>query len=143
MARKSFLARIADRVRKFFSGPSQPVQQEEPPTIPQPPIGGGPPITGDDLELDYNRREIWYDVTGIPDEFSDINQYWEIFVDSGAPIDVSYGRVNRLWRNFLRAFYLTLDEANGYTRDDWYEDADTVPALIDWQRWREVKRGTP
>jgi len=123
-------------VKKLLGGPERP---EQPPKPPPPPPGGAPPI-GPDLAYNDTRKAIWTEVTGEDEESPNGYEYWDLFLDTGAWIRRSYDMINRLWEDFLRAFWLTSSEPGAVPRDEWYDEADVDPSLIDWDRWREIKR---
>lgn len=47
------------------------------------------------------------------------------------------------WDDFLRAYYLTSDEGGSIARDRFHQNTGIPPSEIDWDLWREIKRGTP
>jgi len=51
----------------------------------------------------------------------------------------------QFWDEFLRAYYLTRDERGSVTRDRFHRDIGIRKRdwEMDWEEWRELKRGTP
>jgi hypothetical protein len=109
----------------------------EPPGIDYP--GPGSP---DNYEYDDRRHEIWHDVSG-ESTYGDLSEAaWRIFEDTGIPTGHDYFETNALFDEFLRAFWLDTDDDGMIPRAQFYDDADLVPDLIDWDEWREW-RDTP
>ena len=125
-------------VKNLFREP----EREQPPTPvppPPPPGGGGPGGGGPDLTYDDIRKAIWTEVTGEDEESPLGYDYWDLYLDTGAWIGRSREIIDRLWEDFLRAFWLVSDEPDSMPRDEWYDEADVDRSLIDWDRWREIK----
>jgi hypothetical protein len=51
--------------------------------------------------------------------------------------------VEEYWDEFLRAYYLTTGEENYVLRDQFHNDSGIPKSELDWDLWREIKRGTP
>jgi hypothetical protein len=80
-------------------------------------------------------------ITGENPRTDNFEDWWELFIDTGITrIEQAPAEVDRLWDQFLRAFYLTGDDEGSVPRNDFYADSGLTKRRIDWQKWREVKR---
>lgn len=114
-------------------------ERTAPEPTPEPPIDFGPTEYIPGNEPNERQENVWDSITAYRGTDDDMQQFWEVFLDSGAPDDESQPRVTNLWEDFLRAFYLTTGESGHITRAEWYDMAGVNSGNIDWQAWREVK----
>jgi len=70
----------------------------------------------------------------------DAPEWWDLYLDTGAYVNRNYVQVNYFWNEFLRAFWLNSMEPGSILRTDFYDDADVPKSLVDWERWRELKK---
>ena len=133
---------IFGRIAKWFRGAPEPVY--EPPPTPEPPLKPLPPKPS---EHDREMRRIFDDVTshnGI--EYQEWLEVW-------GPMSTVYNYIDddeeraaaeeTGWDEFLRAYYLTSDEPGAIPRERFHQDTNIPPSQVDWELWREIKRGTP
>jgi hypothetical protein len=68
-----------------------------------------------------------------------------LYQNATAPLQMSDAEENQFWDEFLRAFYLTSGEKGSLPRDRFYRNIGIRKRdfEMDWQEWREIKRGTP
>jgi len=72
-------------------------------------------------------------------------EWRELYLNSVAPLQMGDREELQFWDEFLRAYYLTRDERGSVIRDRFHRDIGIRSRdwEMDWQEWREVKRGTP
>jgi hypothetical protein len=130
---------LGNILKGIFKRP-EPERPKPPPPPPKPP----PLPPPSDLELDANRIAIWNEITGdyaqYPDDMRDAPEWWDLYLDTGAYLNRNYVQVNYFWGEFLRAFWLNSQEDGSIPREDFYDDAEIPPSLVDWERWRELKK---
>lgn len=148
MARRGFLGRITDALRGLFGVPSpeeppEPPPPPKPPEAPVPPGGGG----GGGGGFDNAPWRIWQEEAKGRDRYDTgaFNQWWDLYQNATAPLQMSDAEENQFWDEFLRAFYLTSGEKGSLPRDRFYRNIGIRKRdfEMDWQEWREIKRGTP
>lgn len=136
--RRGIFGRIADWLRDA----PEPVQEPVPP--PEPPLTPPPPQPD---EHDREMRRIFNDVTsnsGI--NYSEWEEVW-------GPMSTVYNYIDddeereeaeeEGWEEFLRAYYLTSDEPGAIPREQFHRNTNIPQSQVDWELWREIKRGTP
>lgn len=156
MARKPRgpLARLISAIRKatiFFPGdePERPAQTEpetheeprydpEPEPEPEPFRPARTPVIYQDLSHDAKMLGIYEQVTGSYTGYLD----WRELYDPISIIFDGDAQVERYWSQFLRAFYLTTKESGHIKRQTFYNNTGVPPSEIDWELWRELRRGT-
>lgn len=136
--RRGIFGRIAD----WFRGAPEPVY--EPPPTPEPPLKSLPPKPS---EYDRKQRRIFNDVTS--DNGIDYEEWKEVW----GPMSTVYNYIDddaereeaelNGWDEFLRAYYLTSDEPGAISREQFHQDTNIPPSRVDWEVWRNIKRGTP
>lgn len=145
MARRGFLARFTDALKGLFGGPQEP-PRESPPAPGQPPRGGGDFFGGGDDGLTPENR-IWRDraIGRDEDDYFLQSNYRELYENATAPLQLDEAEDRRFWGEFLQAFYLTSGERGSISRDRFYRNIGIRKRdfEMDWQEWREIKRGTP
>lgn len=133
---------IGKIIREIVIGPER-KKPEPPPTPPPPPVPPGPPPPGPtpppNTGFNDRRYEIWEDVTNVHDR-NTAEEWWDLYLDTGIWVSRTYAETNRGWRDFLRAFWLNSSEPDSYAREDFYDEYDTPKTLIDWDRWRVMKK---
>jgi hypothetical protein len=68
-------------------------------------------------------------------------EWRDFFEDTGITLTEDDNReIERLFSEFLRAFYLTSDNRDSFPRDDYYADSGLGSDRIDWERFREIKK---
>lgn len=152
MARRGFLARFTDAVKGFFRPPAESPGPPPPPPTPPPGGGGGgggffPPGDGSGGDGLTPENRIWRNRAIGPDEDNYVLQsdYRDLYENATAPLHLDAEEDARFWDEFLRAFYLTLNEKGSMPRDRFYRSIGIRKKdfEMDWQEWREIKRGTP
>jgi hypothetical protein len=132
------LGKAFDRLGDFFGPGAEPAPV--PPPAPPPPPPPSPPIL-------TRENAIWRDVTRGTDRFdSDLMRDWfELYRNSVEPLQLDEDEFYEFWRDFLKAFYLTTGERGHIKRDTFYRRLGVRKRDfgMDWQEWRELKRGTP
>lgn len=143
MARRGFLGRVWDAVKRIITPPQEPPRREPPPGPPVPPPegpGGAPPKFSDEYE-------IWRDITVDRDRQNpELFAEWrELYENATAPLMMNATEDLIYWRQFLRAYYLTLGERNSLSRRQFHMNIGVRQRdwEMDWEEWRELKRGTP
>jgi hypothetical protein len=149
VARGGFLARIRKTVRNVGRAigivrPELPRHPPGPPAPPQPPPEGpgrgAPPRFNDEYQ-------IWRDTAHGNDRRSPglMGEWWDLYKNSVAPLQMDRDEELEYWEKFLQAFYLTSGERGSLPRDRFYRDLGVRKRDfgMDWQEWRELKRGTP
>lgn len=158
MARGSFLSRIGKTLTGIGKGlagvlgfgergadipPPPPEPLRSPPPPPPGPPGGGrgapPRFT--------QETQIWQDITTGDDRFNaDLTSEWfDLYRNSVDPLELDEPEFYHFWGQFLRAFYLVSGERGSLSRDAFYRELGVRKRDfgMDWQEWRELKRGTP
>jgi hypothetical protein len=143
---QSALGKVSGTLGRVFGAPEPPA--ESPPPVS--PTGGGdffPPGggTGGDGLTPENR--IWDDRAIGNDRYNTGLQsdYRDLYENATAPLQLNDAEDRQFWDEFLRAFYLTSSESDHISRDRFYRDIGIRKRdfEMDWQEWREIKRGTP
>jgi hypothetical protein len=137
-ARKGFFRRLIERIGEFFEGP---------PEKPLPPPPPNPPPSGPDYPAEDQDVRIWRQVV-IGDDRINLYLYdeWhQLFLDSVAALELDNDEREDFWEKFLRSFYLTTRESGHIRRSEYYADLGVRQRDydLDWEEWRELKRGTP
>jgi hypothetical protein len=144
-----FLSRIAKGLGNAVKGlgdffgvggePEKPVLPPVPPPAPPPEPPRPPAIT--------RENGIWQDVAkGRDRDDSDLMAQWfELYRNAVDPLILDDDEFYGFWRDFLKAFYLVSGERGSIKRDTFYRRIGVRKRdfQMDWQEWRELKRGTP
>lgn len=153
--RRGFFRRIADsltgafdRLTDFFGKPEEASEEPsrrppdffppEPP--PEPPPPPAPPLEREELRIWRNRA------VGRDKQDMDAFREWEeLYTNSVEALDMDRADFLAYWDEFLRAYYLTRGERGSISRARFHSDIGIRSRdwEMDWQEWREVKRGTP
>jgi hypothetical protein len=68
---------------------------------------------------------------------------WRELYDPLAVIFDDYGEIEFYWSEFLGAYYLTTSESGHVNRKQFHRETGIPQSEIDWELWKELKRGTP
>jgi hypothetical protein len=151
MPRRGLFGRIADGLGKIFKGlgdlfgeGAEPAPPAPPPAPPRPPVRP-PPV---EPPPEFTREtQIWREIAKGRDRYdSDLTAEWfELYRNAVEPVMVDEEDFWHFWGEFLRAFYLTTAERGHLKRDDFYQRIGIRKRdfEMDWETWRELKRGTP
>jgi hypothetical protein len=91
-------------------------------------------------------REIFEDVTGTDYDYEEWREIYDpmstvfMYHDTEEENDEE---VEQYWDEFLRAYYLTSAEPGNVSRDQFHRDTGIPESRIDWDLWKNIKRGTP
>jgi len=135
------LGRLAEGLGNWFGEgePSPPPRAPPPPPTPPAPPPEPPALT--------RENKIWREVAKGPDkrDTGTMADWFELYQNAVDPLDMDEGEFFQFWREFLRAFYLTSGERGSIKRDTFYRRIGVRKRDfgMDWQEWRELKRGTP
>lgn len=92
-------------------------------------------------------REIFYRITGSHRGWTEWYQSADMPMLYAADPSASPATQERerlaAWEMYLRAFYLTTGERGHMTRESFYNATGVPPSAIEWDEWREIRRGTP
>jgi hypothetical protein len=90
-------------------------------------------------------RQIYRRIKRLAGDTPDDTGYldWREVYDPLSIIFDGDAEVERYWDMFLRAFYLTTHEPGFVLRDDFYNATGVPPSEVDWDLWRQMRRGTP
>jgi hypothetical protein len=139
----AFFDRLRSLVRSLFTPeperPEPPREREPPREPPRPP--DTPPGGYEDDAHEQRMHEIYTYITGENPRHDNYRDWRELFDDTGVEIVEDNPReIERLWNEFLRAFYLTSDEEGSIARDIYYADSGLGSDRIDWEVFREIKK---
>lgn len=153
--RRGFFRRIADslagafdRLTDFFGEsteePSRRPPDVFPPESPEPPRERPPPPAP---PLEREETRIWRQ-RSVGRDKQDMDAYrdWlDLYTNSVEALDMNRADFLAYWDEFLRAYYLTRGERGSISRTRFHQDIGIRSRdwEMDWQEWREVKRGTP
>jgi hypothetical protein len=86
-------------------------------------------------------REVFEDTTGLYGYDRDYLNWRDLFEDTGiTQTEDDLRELERLFGEFLRAFYFTSDESESISREEYYSDSGLGSDRIDWERFREIKK---
>jgi hypothetical protein len=152
--RRGFFQRIADSLAGafdaltgFFGTPEE--TPEEPPRRPpdffppEPPPERPPPeppSERDELRIWRNRA-----VGRDKQDMDDFRDWLDLYNNSVEALDMDRADFLAYWDEFLRAYYLTRGERGSISRTRFHQDIGVRSRdwEMDWDEWRERKRGTP
>jgi hypothetical protein len=86
-------------------------------------------------------QNIFTDVTGGSLTGSNYLEWRELYDHLSVIFDTDE-EIEHYWDQFLRAFYLTSSEPGSVSRQRFYRNTGIPANQIDWDLWREIKRGT-
>lgn len=152
MARGGFLSRIGKALTGIGEGLARVLgfgkEPAEPPELPEPRYA--PPRARAQADRPPRRSrelEIWEDIAVGRDKGNgDLARDWfDLYRDAVTPLELDDDEFYHFWEQFLRAFYLTSGERESLPRDEFYQELGVRKRDfgMDWQEWREIKRGTP
>jgi hypothetical protein len=143
MARKGLFGRIFDRILHPFKGAPEPSEPEpepsEPILPPKPPLGGGGERPPDDHE--QRMQDIFENITGGLTGHNYLE--WRELYDPMSVIFDDDSETEEYWEQFLRAYYLASSEAGSVSRDQFHRETGIPRSELDWELWRNLRRGTP
>lgn|SRR6185312_1517613 len=152
--RGGFFRGLFSAVSEWWQGEApetERVPPNEPPSQPpqNPPSGG----TGTPDEHETRMQLIYLQIRERAHDSQDLTGYDEwratydplqgIFRYPDSSPEANDRRVERYWRQYLRAFYLTTHEPGHINRRTFYTQSGIPKREIEWELWRQVKRGTP
>lgn len=138
---------FTDKIRGFFrrivqivTGPPEEPKKEPPSEPPEPPPIGGPGERTD--EYDFRLRETWEDITNAP--LFQMYDWLELWRDTGVElIEDDEDTLVQWWEDFLRSHYLVSSEFGSMSRNDYYNEVGLGRNRVDWEQFKDIKRGTP
>jgi hypothetical protein len=135
------------RIANWFRGaPAQPEPQYEAPPVPEPPLRPLPPPPSAESEHDERMREIFEDITGTDYNYEEWREIYDpmstvfMYHDTEEENDEE---VEQYWDEFLRAYYLASAEPGSVSREQFHQDTGIPSSQVDWDLWKQIKRGTP
>ena len=151
--RKGIFRRVAGRILHPFGGRRKPAPPEPeplfPPPAPPPPVV--PPEVTAGARHELRMQEIFTDITGSLQDYPEWREVYDplsiVFQvhrrDGSVDWIESYPEIEEYWDEFLRAYYLTTHEPGFVTREKFSNDTGIPGSEVDWDLWREIRRGTP
>lgn len=150
--RKGIFRRIAERVAHPLRGRRKPQPQPppSPPVIPPAAQPEQPPELIAAARHELRMEQIFAAITGSLAGYLD---WRELFDDLSVVVQVnrrdgsvdwvaSYPDIEEIWDDYLRAYYLTTKEPGFITRVEFTNRTGIPNSALDWDLWREMRRGT-
>lgn len=136
--RRGFLRRVLD----FFTGSQGPPEAASTPS--QPPPQPATPREQQAIQHEQGMQAIYRQIRGLAHDPRNLIDYqdWRETFDHFEPIFDGDEEIEQGWDEYLRAYYLTTDEAGHVPREDFHNDTGIPRSEIDWDLWRALRRGT-
>ena len=142
---RGLFSRLTGALGKVFTGLGDFFERKAepgPPAPPPPPSPPVPPPTGLTRE-----SRIWRDVAKGNDRYDSgqMSEWFEMYRNAVDPLQLDDDEFDQFWEEFLRAYYLTTGERGHIKRDRFHRDLGVQARdwEMDWEEWRQLKRGTP
>jgi hypothetical protein len=147
--RKGIFRRIADRIIHPVRGRRKPQPPAPPPAPPVTPPEQPPELIAA-ARHELRMEQIYADITGSLTGYLDWRELYDPLSvvaevnrrDGSVDWVASYPDIEEIWDDYLRAYYLTTHEPGHITRDVFAARTGIPNSAMDWDLWREMRRGT-
>lgn len=150
MPRRGIIGRLTGFLKKITGSGQSPVVAKPQTDRTEPPPPGGDVIRTESRH-EVRMRQIFENITrpthdkgsGTYEDWRDIYDPMSVnFIDE-SDADATARETEQYWDEFLRSYYLTSHESGSVPRDQFHRDSGIPRRRVDWEEWRNSKRGTP